>query len=307
MSCDVMYCHVWCGVVFCSVTEMHNKELLYELLEGSSGGISEFILPLVVNGHFGGGGGGVTWLHQGWADQFPIGTSTFLVGDNAEGVSGVTSLCSYYLDEGLTYSKDELSHCVEVRLRSCHDDYFDFNSDASASESEDASEDASEVCGSGKRGGWILDICLDYFTVTNPHFIEVEVALKEHSGPPSFLNQLTDMFRTVRFRSYNFQADETETETGTETGMSDRGTYGYGYTLAQSRIERDEFEELIAELLKFDGTENEDYRSKIRAKFLTLFDIDDSLDDSHPAVKFVDGLEFVPLEVKTVVLGIGNH
>jgi hypothetical protein len=301
---------------------MHNKELLYDLLE-ECGGISEFILPLVVNGHF---GQGVTWLHQPWAEQIPLGASTFLIGDNSAAMSGVSSVASYYLDEGLSYGKEELSHGVEMTLLSCHDDYFE--------KSASVDDDHSSGVKSAADSAWVLDVCLDYFTVTNPYLGELEAALRQHGGPSfSLLSAaLSAMFHALRFRSHQFEeggAAERETETGAEAVGG-----GAEYSLARSRQEREEFLEIMQELLEIDDDgESDETRRDRRDRFLALFDGGDSNSDSnsdsgagscgscgggggdggddkaaHPAaVRFLDMLPSIPKEVKRVVNDIGEE
>ena len=303
-----------------SVEDMNNKNLLYDLLE-ECGGISEFILPLVVTGHF----SHVIWLHHKWCTQLSTGVTSFIVGDNVDHKSGVSSVSSYYLDEGLSYSCKELTNGVEVKLLSCFDNYFEsyiYNENnenntvmtidgREATKKHNAEKDKIQ-CKEDIRqldkekemlndikddDGWILDICLDYFTVTNPCIKMLDDALSTYGGPCNMLKTITDMFHRVRYRSHDF-----------DNYIDDC----CGYTLSQSRKEREEFLDIIHKLLSDDDTLND---AGLISEFLSLHEgivistknIDEVMRTSnHPAVEFIRLLPRTPRQVKDVIIDVGE-
>lgn len=161
-----------------SVNEFSDRVKLCEALE-QVGGISEFILPLVYNGHL----NEVVWVKPNWSDQIDEGHYPFYLGDH-ENQSRVSLEVPYYFDEGNVYASEEMSNCRTVNFSTV------------TVSTPPTSHQPSKV------KYWILDICLDYFTVQNP-FIDdltkVEVAV-------DLLSIITQMYRCVRFRRNHHQS-----------------------------------------------------------------------------------------------------
>ena len=72
----------------CKVAKFRDTEYLYSLLNYSDGAISEFILPLIVNGHI----NEMIWVKPHWSTQISSGAYSFLIGDHHESLLGNVSL-----------------------------------------------------------------------------------------------------------------------------------------------------------------------------------------------------------------------
>mmetsp|Transcript_3763 Transcript_3763/g.5839 ORF Transcript_3763/g.5839 Transcript_3763/m.5839 type:complete len:455 (-) Transcript_3763:268-1632(-) len=191
-----------------TLSSLSDTSHLYTLME-SNGSISEFILPLIVNGHV----SHIVWLCPYWSDQFNAGHYQFLIGDNSDGLAAVTCQEPYYYDEGLVYDQSELTHTCSVDLSVCCTD-SDYSFNASS-------------CNSN---GWILDICLDYFTVSNPFLVDLESNISAYNCPEDTVEILREMYLSVRFRSKLVTHDEK-------------------YSSSTRRKEQKEFRNLVDDLL----------------------------------------------------------
>jgi hypothetical protein len=172
-----------------------NLSLLYDLIENSEGNISEFILPLFINGHL----QKIFWLHQSFCSQFSSQTSnySFYLGNSVSNQKmSVTCQEPYYLDEGLVYGLEELEpqslHKVEL-FSYCDTDFPSSSSSfVSLLQNHFPSRDLTTPAHASplpvtpittpERQEWILDICLDYFTVSNPFLLKLERHLKEEEN-----------------------------------------------------------------------------------------------------------------------------
>lgn len=182
------------------------RELHYELARSETG-IAEFILPAVYAGHL----ERITWLRPPWADQLPDGLWDFEVGkapgsdfdevvtEDGEIVRGgplrVSWTAPYYADEGLSCSVSEMENVKSMQL---------FVADENA-----CTPDAIE--GVFGTRPWILDICLDYFSVNNPFYVDLQDKLGDeaadlctqvYAGPQLLWRQL-EMARQTRFTTAN--------------------------------------------------------------------------------------------------------
>jgi hypothetical protein len=159
-----------------SVLELTNIATLYDLLDGE-GGISEFILPLCVNNHL----EKIVWLHQSFCHQFPDGHLPFYLGDNSDGRACVSLQESYYYDEGLVYPTDELQFPKLIDFSSCCEASFD-----------------PALLGEDNTTKWVLDICLDYFSVCNPFFVELERELASLGESQSSSHAVSEIVATIQ-------------------------------------------------------------------------------------------------------------
>ena len=136
---------------------LEDPQQLYCELCNSSGGIAEFLLPLVYAGHT----RRIAWLKPPWADQIAEGGHFFKVGEEkASGALRVTSPAPYFADEGLFAQEDSLNGDTAKPLQ------LDVATpcNASADRLKGIQAALSELAGSS----WVLDICLDYFATKNP-------------------------------------------------------------------------------------------------------------------------------------------
>lgn len=128
----------------------------------SEGGNSEFILPAVFAGHL----ARVCWVRPPWARQLPDGFHGYHVGvEKSSGCLRVSLPVIYYYDERLHCSSQDMEPegRKALNLRVCTaDDHKTLFSVLPV-----------------VQGGWVFDICLDYFSTQNPFL----VALEEDQGP----------------------------------------------------------------------------------------------------------------------------
>lgn len=124
------------------------------------GGIAEFILPLVYNGHI----SEILWVRSSWSQQIRDGSYEFKIGDSTTR-AGVTLKSSYYYDDGVVFDEKDLEPGARsLRLGVCL-----------------STENAAGVSFLDKHKDlWILDICLDYFSTLNPFYLELEDILSSN-------------------------------------------------------------------------------------------------------------------------------
>jgi hypothetical protein len=156
--------------------EKYNNLDLYESLESTSGGIAEWILPLVLAG----GLNCVEWVKPPvTCRQLPRGRHSFHVG--AWDVSGAN--VQSFLD---------LPHTALVRV-DCHHPYYLDDESAKPTEelqlrqrldlvvSELNDEEQHVIDSLDDASFWMLDICLDYFCCKNPFLAELDLRCPELS------------------------------------------------------------------------------------------------------------------------------
>lgn len=170
------------------VTKFADTSYLYDILD-QPGGISEFILPMALNGHF---NKGIVWIKPYWNEQFRNGIYSFQVGNNLQNVAAVTLLESYYLDDGVVYNRNELMF----------DESHDPVSLLVCSEETNFQSIAPPIEASSQP--WILDICLDFFTVSNPFVAELSKEFEKQQQLsitfPEFMRKLTAFYQALNFR-----------------------------------------------------------------------------------------------------------
>lgn len=140
---------------------MRDPQVLYEVLFESEGGNAEFILPAVFAGHV----TRVAWVRPPWARQLPDGLHRFHVGvEKASACLRVTLPAVYYLDEGLHCPLRDMEpgSVATLELRVCP--------------VEDSETLIPKRSAAKESGGWLLDICLDYYITENPFLAAVEAA-----------------------------------------------------------------------------------------------------------------------------------
>lgn len=123
---------------------------LYNLLNESLSGISEFISPLLYAGHV----DRVIWIKPPWAHQIRCGTFEFYIGKHIiSKLLKVTLKEPYFVDDCCYAEQAELENMKKVKLQVIN--FEDFNS----------------LC--FPQQSYILDICLDFFSVQNPFQVEL--------------------------------------------------------------------------------------------------------------------------------------
>jgi hypothetical protein len=162
-----------------SVERFTDTQHLYDVLEGV-GGIAEFIIPMLYNGHF---DNGLTWLRPQWSKQLPDNErQAFYIGDNNQGKCCVSLPEPYYFDEGVVYEANDLLNARKVLLT--------VHTDSTATIPIEPVQPSK----------WILDICLDYFTVSNPFLTELMDIIENSSCSIDVVGIISKMYDAVWFR-----------------------------------------------------------------------------------------------------------
>ncbi len=141
-----------------------NGKNLYELLDLTSSGIAEWILPLVLAAKL----NKIEWIKPSFSSQMTPGNYEFAVGVETTSNESITS----YLD---------LPASAKVKVDFHHPYYLDDASVTSTDQlvlKQTLELQVSELPSKPKvRGGkslWTLDICLDYFACQNPYIADLE-------------------------------------------------------------------------------------------------------------------------------------
>jgi hypothetical protein len=144
---------------------------LYELLDSTSSGIAEWILPLVVAADL----RVVEWVKPSFASQFPLGTHLYNIGayDGSMNIDEVKN----FLD---------LPMAAQIKVDFNHPYYWDDDSVVPSEKlalSQTMELHVSQLEGgqlesfSAEKGSkklWALDICLDYFACLNPYITDID-------------------------------------------------------------------------------------------------------------------------------------
>ena len=157
---------------FVDSDEAEGEKNLYELLDLSSSGIAEWILPLVIaaNLHV------VEWIKPEFSTQIPLGHHCFRIGVHDNSIEEKNSIESfldlkktaqiktdlklpYYLDDDSVVPREELVLAKALELY-----VTELSDDAIPSLMKLKKEEES----------WALDICLDYFSCLNPFLKDID-------------------------------------------------------------------------------------------------------------------------------------
>jgi hypothetical protein len=159
-----------------------NRIELCHLLRNSESGISTFILPSIAIGLI----RNMVWIKPSWSQQIPNGVypgMTFGWRKDDDSITGnppTSHMCMhtdlpYWVDDGVAVSHlDALDHRFTFDLTISHVD--DWNMDTNSS------------------SDWILDVCLDYFSCSNPLN---EPFLPDHESTPDEIEELLSSFRNT--------------------------------------------------------------------------------------------------------------
>lgn len=139
---------------------------LYEKLDTSTGGIAEWILPLVLAADL----NSIYWIKNSWCHQFQNGEYRFSVGAWKDQQQNHNFTTDTFLD---------LDDKATIKVSLMHPYYLD--DDTSVEESELHLKkplhlivsDSSESMVMDHVQDWILDVCLDYFLCRNPFLDEL--------------------------------------------------------------------------------------------------------------------------------------
>jgi hypothetical protein len=165
-----------------------NAMSLYELLDSTSSGIAEWILPLVLAANL----NRIEWIKPIFSTQMLEGKYQFAVGvecknqddDDATKITSFLDLSqndqvkvdlnhSYYMDDASVVSSDKLAlkqnielHVSELPIKNQKHEQSEFcNNNCNKSNTDNSTE---------QTRPWILDICLDYFVCLNPYIHDLE-------------------------------------------------------------------------------------------------------------------------------------
>lgn len=151
-----------------------NPHLLYEALETSLSGIAEFITPLLYVGHI----SKVIWVKPSWSKQIKSGKYQFSIGKHKlSNQLKVTLFTPYFTDDGSYCKESELITIKNIEL-----EVIDFKN----LRNEDL-----------KLENYILDVCLDFFSVHNPFLMELKQLCNSIFDDLMFLFVIGPNFREI--------------------------------------------------------------------------------------------------------------
>lgn len=140
-----------------------------QLLTDTDSGISEFLIPLLYKGYL----KHVLWVKQQWCNQFAVGDYNFMAGDIMNNgtkcqQAAVTLKHTYYIDDSNVCEESDFldgTNILPISFTVCEPSCIQLPFPES-------------FCASATvpHPPWVLDICLDYFTTSNPfynHLIEL--------------------------------------------------------------------------------------------------------------------------------------
>ena len=190
-----------------------NAMSLYELLDSTSSGIAEWILPLALAANL----NRIEWIKPIFSTQMLEGKYQFAVGvecknqddDDDDDVTKITSFLdlsqndqvkvdlkhSYYMDDASVVSSDKLAlkqnielHVSELPINNQkheQSEFYNNNNNCNRSNTDNNSTEQTRP--------WILDICLDYFVCLNPYIHDLEEI------NPSATHAFLDLMKGSRF------------------------------------------------------------------------------------------------------------
>ncbi|CAM9163847.1 unnamed protein product [Scytosiphon promiscuus] len=192
---------------------------LYNALAEAEGGIAEWILPLVYQGHL----SELWWIRPEWARQIADGDHRFCVGQvKATGKLRVSSTAPYFVDDRLFCPEEDMKECKPLNLcvSLLPEDVLQPTTAARAVGKSRIAAGAAKGMGSGNAEDapssaheilkpqsetpntvdtrptpWVLDICLDYFTTENPFMAELEGHIGKEDAAV-----VRDFYEKPRFR-----------------------------------------------------------------------------------------------------------
>jgi hypothetical protein len=157
-------------------TNGENKKNLYEMLDNTTSGIAEWILPLVLAGNL----GKVEWIKPSFSNQLATGDYYYCVGVEDKLTEHSTDVVCFA----------DLSRHARIKVTFCHPYYLDdysvvpadnlvLKKDLHLRVSElplnEIGMEVSEIIPSTSQPElWMLDICLDYFACVNPYIVDIE-------------------------------------------------------------------------------------------------------------------------------------
>ena len=145
-----------------NINEWSNYDNLNNILN-NSGGIAEFIIPLVYNKII----SKVVWIRPKWSSQFKNGFINFNIGNNiTTNTAAVTYQWPYYIGESIICNENNMNKdsIKSINLYVSTDDINDNNNDIFNYIEKEESDQIIP---------WCLDICLDYFSTTNPFYNDI--------------------------------------------------------------------------------------------------------------------------------------
>jgi len=164
-----MACSLTIPANFCFAPRLDETNSLYDRLDETSTGISEWILPLFLAASL----QNIHWIKPIFSQQLPMGISTFNVGVftgtqekvesflelNDRAVVRVDFNHPYYMDDKVVENNLHLTKKVNLKVSHAEEGVFDSETTAP----------------------WMLDICLDYFVCQNPFVTDIQNIDEEFS------------------------------------------------------------------------------------------------------------------------------
>eukprot|EP01036_Dinobryon_divergens_P023858 gene23858-32247_t len=189
------------------VSDWKDKDRLFDALR-TEGGISEFIIPLVTNGFI----GNVKWIRSPWSYQFAddekvnIHIFDAICDETGKKKPFTSYVCSpYYIDDGCAMSESELLSQLSPSSGNC----FTFPFNVGTCDSLRSKLQQTTICAGPGSINWILDICLDYFSTSNPFRSEIiqslkeDLSLEDDSILVSYWEIIMNAYQYMRFRGHD--------------------------------------------------------------------------------------------------------
>ena len=173
---------------------------LWDILNQSESGISEFVIPLVCSNII----STVTWVKPRWSSQFGVGSPQFTVGnvkyhsttndydnkrvasnscshntvsDNDRLVAAISTKQAYFLSDHVICDDEDMiptdKFYIIFNVVELNSDYFTSISPLKYT----SSNNNSNIDSNSDSEHWMLDICLDYFSTYNPLILELQSLL----------------------------------------------------------------------------------------------------------------------------------